>query len=120
MWREALRHYGFRRSVNVAARRAGRCPMWRSVLCSVLVAGGMAAAPLSAGASVGPANDDFANAEELGSDASGCASGDNTGATLETDEPQVASGDSPSVWYAWTAPADGQVTFAIYLHGLSD
>jgi len=69
---------------------------------------------ISLAASVGwaqPANDNFANAFAI-SGASGSTNGSNVGATAEAGEPNlfgVAVGES--VWYAWTAPADGAYTF---------
>jgi len=65
---------------------------------------------ISLAASVGwaqPANDNFANAFAI-SGASGSTNGSNVGASAEAGEPNlfgVAVGES--VWYAWTAPADG-------------
>ena len=69
---------------------------------------------ISLAASVGwaqPANDNFANAFAI-SGASGSTNGSNVGASAEAGEPNlfgVAVGES--VWYAWTAPADGAYTF---------
>jgi TIR domain len=55
-------------------------------------------------------NDDFSSAEEIVG-ASGTIRGDNTGATKEPGEPAHAGNDGgKSVWYRWTAPADGTVT----------
>jgi hypothetical protein len=58
-----------------------------------------------------PANDNFANAFAI-SGVSGTTNGSNVGATVEAGEPNllgVAVGES--VWYKWTAPADGAYTF---------
>jgi Big-like domain-containing protein len=54
-----------------------------------------------------PANDDWANAQELDG-TSGTVELDNTGATREPCEPYLGSGRS--AWYSWTAPADGELT----------
>jgi hypothetical protein len=55
-----------------------------------------------------PANDDFANANELlGIRAS--ATGSNVGATRE---PRETGGGGPSTWHRWTAPASGE--YGIY------
>jgi hypothetical protein len=58
-----------------------------------------------------PPNDDFANAAELAG--SGPLTGNNRGATREYPEPTLYSGEG-SVWYHWTAPADGRVTIAAW------
>ena len=56
-----------------------------------------------------PPNDNFANAEVLDG-FSGRTVGTNVGATTETNEPTISIAGSASVWYRWTAPADGGVT----------
>ena len=57
----------------------------------------------------GPANDDFANAQPLAG-TSVVQTGTNVNATRETGEPSIGYGyGGKSVWYAWTAPADGAV-----------
>ena len=58
-----------------------------------------------------PPNDNFANAEILNG-ISGQTLGTNIGATNEINEPSHPSpgGNSSSVWYSWTAPADGGIT----------
>jgi hypothetical protein len=57
-----------------------------------------------------PPNDNFANAQVL-SGFSAHANGDNFDASSEPGEPAHAGiGPLVSVWYAWTAPASGQVT----------
>jgi hypothetical protein len=59
----------------------------------------------------GPANDAFAAARSL-SGPSGALSGTTVGATKEPGEPNHAgTAGGASVWYAWTAPASGTVTF---------
>lgn len=70
---------------------------------------------LSSTGSTSPANDDFADAEEL-TGASDTFSGTNFGATLETGEPNHSSApftSARSVWFDWTAPSDGQLTVSL-------
>jgi hypothetical protein len=56
-----------------------------------------------------PVNDGFADAVALDGD-SPTATGTNVGATKEPGEPQHAGGaGGASVWYSWTAPADGSL-----------
>jgi hypothetical protein len=58
-----------------------------------------------------PPNDPFANATPI-SGSTGTVSGTSVGATRETGEPfHYASKGGRSVWYRWTAPASGTVTF---------
>ena len=59
-----------------------------------------------------PLNDDFADAQDL-SDPVGIVGGVTVDATKETGEPDHA-GDpgGSSIWYRWTAPASGRVTFS--------
>ena len=62
-------------------------------------------------ASAQPANDMFANAAVI-TGISGTTNGVNTAATLEVGEPDFINADdfagvTNSVWYQWTAPADG-------------
>src|ERR1043166_382582 len=59
-----------------------------------------------------PANDDFANAQDLGNAGTGSVIGDNINATEENGE-QFIFGvpGGQSVWYSWTSPFDGPVTF---------
>ena len=59
------------------------------------------------------ANDNFANAIDLGSAVSGKTSADNSIATLEDGEPDTAY--SRSLWWKWTAPA-GVTDVAFYSH----
>ena len=59
-----------------------------------------------------PHNDNFANAETL-IGVSGQTIGTNVGATTEGNEPT-----SFSVWYEWTAPADGGMTIDTYGSGV--
>src|SRR3954468_3046120 len=54
-----------------------------------------------------PANDDFANAEPLTAD-SGTVDVDTAGATKEACEATLGNGHS--LWFTWTAPADGELT----------
>ncbi len=55
------------------------------------------------------ANDDFANATLTGG-ASGTLAGSNLSATVEPGEPGLISGADASLWWKWTAPADGTLT----------
>ncbi|RUT06030.1 hypothetical protein DSM106972_032360 [Dulcicalothrix desertica PCC 7102] len=55
------------------------------------------------------ANDDFANRIIL-SGVSGSSTGNNLGATAETGEP-TQSGTNNSIWWSWTAPSSGIVSF---------
>jgi uncharacterized repeat protein (TIGR01451 family)/uncharacterized delta-60 repeat protein len=59
-----------------------------------------------------PANDNFANAQVI-SGPSGSVTGNNINATLEPGEPATVLGSpcGASVWYSWTAPSSGLVTF---------
>ncbi len=59
-----------------------------------------------------PANDMFANATAI-SGASGSVAGSNVNATFETGEPLYAGSwkSETTVWWKWTAPADGTATF---------
>ena len=61
-----------------------------------------------------PANDDLANAVELGGE-SGSQPGTTVGATKESGEPlhAWASYHTASVWYRWTAPTTGVVDFRL-------
>jgi hypothetical protein len=54
-----------------------------------------------------PANDDWANAQPL-KGTSGTVELDNTGASREPCDQSAGSGRT--VWYSWTAPADGELT----------
>lgn len=61
--------------------------------------------------SLAPPNDDYADAEELEAD-TGSRSGTTVGSSLEDGEPEHYFGEGyPSVWYSWTAPSSGWVTF---------
>lgn len=57
-------------------------------------------------------NDNFGNAQAITS-ANGSASGHNNGATGEPDEPShgLTASAKTSVWYNWTAPTSGTVSF---------
>ena len=59
-----------------------------------------------------PANDNFADAVEL-LNASGQVTGNNTGATLEEEEPcyNCSQESGNSVWWKWTAPTSGLYGF---------
>ena len=75
-------------------------------------------ASLGAGSALAqPANDYFTNATDLTFLDTGFGSGtnmdDNTGATLEPGEPMILTNvGGASVWYTWTAPTNGVVTFS--------
>ncbi|MBV9868811.1 MAG: hypothetical protein JO316_25990 [Abitibacteriaceae bacterium] len=59
-----------------------------------------------------PPNDNFANAQALSGNV-GRVSGTNLNATKESGEPNHASNaGGKSVWYRWTAPSNGSVTFS--------
>ena len=60
-----------------------------------------------------PANDNFNLAQDLGNAPAGSVTGDNFDATHEPGEPYLFGGvlGGASVWYTWTAPADGAYTF---------
>ncbi len=55
-------------------------------------------------------NDDFAGAEDI-TGATGGASGSNVRATEEPGEPNHAWPGDGSIWYRWTAPANGRAHF---------
>jgi hypothetical protein len=57
-----------------------------------------------------PANDNFANAITL-TGTTGFVNGNNMGAWNETNEQFAHGGRDSSMWYRWTAPANGAVTF---------
>ena len=62
------------------------------------------------------ANDNFSATAPIGGTAisgvSGAVTGNNTGATSQTGEPVTAgAGSVNSIWYTWTAPVSGTVTF---------
>ena len=62
---------------------------------------------------VPPPNDNFASAQALVGN-TGTTTGTNLNATAEPGEPAHANGPTgpfASVWYSWTAPGDGSVTF---------
>ena len=80
-----------------------------TVLLLLLVCAGTATGQAAAAA---PANDHFADAVRL-SGGSGTATGTTVEATSETGEPKHSSYGvgGHSVWYRWTAPGSGSVTF---------
>src|SRR5438132_9748728 len=58
-----------------------------------------------------PVNDDFANCEFIGG-ANGSVTGSNVSASKESGEPNHAdNAGGSSIWYCWTAPETGYVTF---------
>ena len=73
---------------------------------------------LVANFSARPPNDDFISAQPI-SGSSGTANGSNIGGTKESGEPSHAGNSGgTSLWYKWTAPANGQVTFDTFQSGL--
>jgi hypothetical protein len=70
---------------------------------------------LTSVSALAPANDNFADAHNLGSPLSGFIIGDNTGATQETDEPShyTTNNNKQSVWYKWTAPVTRSMAFDV-------
>jgi hypothetical protein len=58
-----------------------------------------------------PANDNFFGAQSI-SGASGSVDGSNVGATQQWDEPYNPVGGGHSVWFVWTAPYNGSITFS--------
>jgi len=90
-----------RRSGQWVTSVAGR------ITAVVLLMGLGVVAPLPASAAP-PANDNFASPRNLGSAVSGNVTGVNLEATKELGEPDHAgNAGGHSVWYSWTAPADG-------------
>ena len=65
--------------------------------------------PLLLNLAARPANDDFANATDLGNVATFTAIGDNTGATNQSAAGELGLGDSLTIWYKWTAPFTGSI-----------
>ena len=85
----------------------------RRLVAAITTVSALALAPLAfalpAQASTVPSNDDFANAQDLGSTLPASPiSGSTVGATVEQGEPGTGGG---SVWYAWT-PTAGQAVAA--------
>ncbi len=88
------------------------------VMGSVAVALGLFA--WGTAATAVPSNDDFVNARVLtGSNV--CVTSNNVGATIETDEPyytgdesEGGAQDTTSVWFQWTASADGVARFSLH------
>lgn len=77
----------------------------RSIGASVAVAGLLVLAAPQAWAA--PANDNYANATDLGSAGMIAVSGDNSDASREPDEYP----GQRTVWFRWTAPVTGSVTY---------
>ena len=64
-----------------------------------------------------PANDNFANAQDIGTTVPVAVKGSTVDATTEEDEPSHSdlygsSGGGNSVWYRWTAPSDEAAIFS--------
>src|SRR2546422_2022859 len=67
-----------------------------------------------------PANDNFASAQPL-QGPSGTVTGNNNNATLETGEPVVPNTiGGGSIWFKWTAPANGAYTFNTFGSVITD
>jgi hypothetical protein len=82
----------------------------RVCLLLMFIGVGVFALPASTFAAL-PANDDFANATDLGNGASASASGSNLWATTEPGEPDHGYYRArATVWYRWTAPQSGVVS----------
>lgn len=76
----------------------------------VTTPGGAASGPVFT-VLTGPANNDFANAQQVAG-GSGSITGTTMGATREQDEPlHAGNGGGRSIWYRWTAPASGAYRF---------
>jgi len=66
-----------------------------------------------------PANDNFANPQSLGNATTATASGNTSSASVEAQEPDaettvfISTGPARSVWFTWTAPADGYFTLQV-------
>lgn len=69
-----------------------------------------------------PANDNFADAIDLGSSATGGVSNSNVGGTLEDGEPDPENytPGGASIWYKWTAPANGNYSFNTFNNETTD
>jgi hypothetical protein len=83
-----------------------------SLLTVALMVGAAAGGGVANGSTAtAPANDNFASPVVLSGDDAVRLGDTNVGATLETGEPTTIGGTDvdASVWYRWTAPADGQV-----------
>jgi Ca2+-binding RTX toxin-like protein len=98
----------------VRSRPAGHpisLPIRRIAAVAALLVLGLVAPPAAFAAA--PANDDFAAAKLLGSRAAGTARALTLEATKQLGEPAHA-GDAGghSVWFSWTAPADGNESFS--------
>ena len=95
-----------RRSGHWVTSAAGR------ITAVVLVLGLGVVAPPPASAAP-PANDNFASPRNLASAVTGTVTGVNLEATKEPSEPAHAgNAGGHSLWYSWTAPADGNESFS--------
>ncbi|WP_134740569.1 carboxypeptidase regulatory-like domain-containing protein [Nocardioides sp. 503] len=101
------------RSTRVLARPGARGRLVALALGPLLGIAGLAAVPApasAAAAAAAPTNDDFAAAQVLG-DLPATVTGDSSDATKEPNEPSHAGAPGgASVWYSWTAAADGFVS----------
>lgn len=78
---------------------------------ALIIAGAAALAVPGMALAAPPPNDDFADRQAI-SGLAGTIEGSNVEATYEVDEPDhAAEPPTVSVWYRWTAPGDGAVTF---------
>ncbi|HLX70901.1 MAG TPA: Calx-beta domain-containing protein [Verrucomicrobiae bacterium] len=88
-------------------------PVWRTIICAGIL---ISAALGATSALAQPANDNFANATDLNLfdvNGSGTNLDNNSNATLEQGEPTILTNiGGASVWYTWTAPSNGVVTFS--------
>src|SRR6185295_13092698 len=89
-------------------REATPALCWRAIK----MLGGLMGLALAVGlASAQPVNDNLTDATLL-TGPSGAVLGSNVGATKEPGEPNHAGAfGGASIWYSWTAPADGTVIF---------
>nr|MBA3268819.1 cadherin-like domain-containing protein [Acidimicrobiia bacterium] len=93
-----------------SGRRPASIRAWRSILVAVLLSAAVVGAAQSPAAAV-PTNDDFAAAQLIEGPV-GSLTSSNVDATLEVGEPgHGGAGGTASIWYRWTAPSDGAVTF---------
>lgn len=85
---------------------------WRRVVLGLLAGVSLLGTRVSAQQVFPPANDAFANAQEI-IGITGTTSGNNTNATLEAGEPIHGTNAGPhTVWYRWTAPQSGAAIFS--------
>ncbi|MDE2904747.1 MAG: S8 family peptidase [Acidobacteriota bacterium] len=98
-----------------AVRLYFKASAWNANPVSTSVLARMTGAEEDLGEAATPANDRFADAAPIGG-SEGSAALDLIGAQAEPGEPLLSRwGGRPdgSVWYAWTAPSDGMVSFSV-------